>query len=55
MISRLTILYLDGATSKVYTAVVATDIAVLDGVLSFKESGKLRGFSLVNLISYSID
>ena len=55
MSGKLTILYLDGATSKVYTVAAATEIAVLDGVLSFKDSGKLRVFSLVSLISYLID
>lgn len=55
MSGKLTILYLDGGTSKVYTAAAATDINVADGILSFKEGGKLRGFSLVNLISFSID
>ena len=55
MSGKLVIRYAEGTGSKVYEADAVTDFDVVNGVLYFKIAGKLNGFSLANVISFSID
>jgi len=56
MSGRLFITYLEnGNTQKTWDVAAATEINVSEGVLFYKDGGKLRGFSLVSVISFSID
>jgi len=56
MSGKLTVNYLEnGSTQKQWIVTAATDIVVADGVLSYKENGKVRGFSLINVVSFEIN